>query len=55
MEKVLRNGDGDLSDEEMQGLEAIVLKKGRPVVFIRNGIYDDLPDPWKKLNCTRNS
>jgi endonuclease G len=51
VDKVLRNGDSDLSDEEIQGLEAIVLKKGRPVVFIRNGVYDDLPDPWKKLNA----
>ena len=51
VDKVLRNGDGDLTDDELQGLEAIVLKKGRPVVFIKNGVYDALPDPWQKLNA----
>ncbi|MCI0699638.1 MAG: DNA/RNA non-specific endonuclease [Planctomycetia bacterium] len=50
VEKVLVDGDRELSDAEMHGLEAIVLKQGRPVVFIRNGRYDPLPAPWTHLN-----
>lgn len=39
----------DLTDEEIQGLEAIVMPRERPVVFIRNGTYGVLPDPWSHL------
>lgn len=51
VDKVMTNGGGDLSDAEMFGLEAIVLPQGRPVAFIRQGVYDRLADPWTHLNA----
>jgi endonuclease G len=51
VDKLLMDREDHVTDEEIDGLEAIVLKEGRPVVFIRkNGTYDDLPNPWTKLN-----
>ena len=46
----LRSG-GSLSPDEAFGLEAIVLPDKRPVVFIRNNVFDPLPmDDWVHLN-----
>jgi len=46
----LRAG-GSLSPEEAFGLEAIVLLDKRPVVFIRNNVFDPVPmDDWVHLN-----
>jgi endonuclease G len=40
-----------LSPTELFGLEAIVLPDKRPVVFIRNNVYDAVPmDEWAHLN-----
>jgi endonuclease G, mitochondrial len=50
VDKVLTGKDSTVTDQELNGLEAIVMKEGRPVVFIRSGKYDDLPDPWTHLN-----
>jgi endonuclease G, mitochondrial len=36
----------ELSDAELFGLEAIVLPRERPVLFIQNDSYGDLPAPW---------
>ncbi len=36
----------ELSDSELFGLEAIVLPRERPVVFIQNDSFGDLPTPW---------
>ena len=35
-----------VQDAEIEALEAIVLPRERPVVFIQNGTYATLPDPW---------
>jgi hypothetical protein len=40
----------DLTDEEMAGLEAIVLPQNRPLVFVRGDSFDSVGDPWQKLN-----
>jgi endonuclease G, mitochondrial len=40
----------ELTDEEMFGLEAIVLPQNRPVVFVKGDFYDDVEHPWEKLN-----
>ena len=51
LEKLATDRHQDLSDAEMFGLEAIVMKEGRPVVYVRRGTYDPLPDAlWKGLN-----
>ena len=34
----------------MFGLEAIVMKENRPVVFVRGNSYDDVGEPWSSLN-----
>ncbi|MBO0698814.1 MAG: DNA/RNA non-specific endonuclease [Zavarzinella sp.] len=52
VDKVMTDTGGDLSDSEVSALEAIVLREGRPVAFIRNGKYDELADPWRGLNAT---
>lgn len=35
-----------LSDTELFGLEAIVLPRERPVIFIQNDSFGELPSPW---------
>ena len=35
----------------MFGLEAIVMKENRPVVFVRGNSYDDVGNPWSSLNA----
>jgi endonuclease G len=53
----LAEGDEEaVTDQELEGLEAIILLRERPVALIRpskNGgpaDYDTLPDPWDRLN-----
>lgn len=49
--KLAEDRHADLSNEEMFGLEAIVMKENRPAVYVRNGTYDPLPDAaWPTLN-----
>ena len=50
LEKLSGGRFSDISKNEMFGLEAIVMRENRPVVFVRNGTYDDLGDPWTDLN-----
>ena len=50
LDKLSENRHADITPNEMFGLEAIVLADNRPVVFVRNGSYDDLGDPWLSLN-----
>jgi endonuclease G len=50
LQKVKDGRHLDLTDEEMNGLEAIVLPQNRPVVFVRGNSYDDVDHPWEKLN-----
>jgi endonuclease G len=50
LKKVAEGRQHELSDEEMNGLEAIVLPQNRPVVFVKGDCYDDVEHPWEKLN-----
>jgi endonuclease G len=53
-EEGLRKLDGErenqVTDAELFALEAIILPRERPVVFIHNDCFDALPDPWTRLN-----
>lgn len=45
------NGDFDnMTPREQLQLEAIIEEVGRPVAFIRGGIFDRLPPPWEHFN-----
>jgi endonuclease G len=50
VEKLADNRHQDLTAKEMFGLEAIVMKENRPVVFVRGNSYDDVGNPWSSLN-----
>lgn len=50
LDKVLAGREDRLTDDEILGLEAIIMPQGRPAVFIRKGIFDDLSEPWQHLN-----
>jgi endonuclease G len=50
LKKVAEGRQHELTDEEMNGLEAIVLPQNRPVVFVKGDCYDDVEHPWEKLN-----
>lgn len=40
-----------ITPPEVDVLEAIVMPRERPVVFVRNGTYDDVESPWTHLNA----
>ena len=50
LRKMAEGRQHELTDEEMEGLEAIVLPQNRPVVFVKGDFYDDVEHPWEKLN-----
>jgi endonuclease G, mitochondrial len=50
LQKLSENRYQEITPNEMFGLEAIVLRENRPVVFVRGKSYDDLGDPWRSLN-----
>ena len=50
LSKLAQNRPQDLTGAEVFALEAIVMPQNRPVVFVRGDSYDDVPDPWSKLN-----
>jgi endonuclease G len=50
LKKVAEGRQHELTDEEMNGLEAIVMPQNRPVVFVERDSYDDVEHPWEKLN-----
>jgi endonuclease G len=50
LEKLADNRHQDITPNEMFGLEAIVMKENRPVVFVRGNSYDDVGNPWSSLN-----
>jgi endonuclease G, mitochondrial len=50
LEKLVDNRHRDITPSEMFGLEAIVMKENRPVVFVRGNSYDDVGNPWSSLN-----
>jgi endonuclease G len=50
VQKLIDNRPHEVTDQEQFALEAIVMPKYRPVVFVRGDSYDDVPDPWLSLN-----
>src|SRR4051812_14334430 len=50
LQKLAEGRHQDLTDTEMDGLEAIILPQNRPVVFVRGDSYDSVDEPWQKLN-----
>src|SRR5579864_6680331 len=49
--KLVDNRPDQISEREQYALEAIVLPKSRPVVFVEgDSVYDDIPEPWESLN-----
>jgi Trypsin-like peptidase domain/AAA ATPase domain len=50
LQKTAAAREYELTDEELFGLEAIVLPINRPAIFVRNHSYDDAADPWTILN-----
>lgn len=52
LDKMANDRLDQIVPDEQFALEAIVLPKIRPVVFITGeSTYDDLPDPWESLNA----
>ena len=51
LEKLADNRHQDITPNEMFGLEAIVMKENRPVVFVRGNSYDEVGNPWSSLNA----
>jgi hypothetical protein len=50
LHKLAENRVAEVTADEADALEAIVLPQNRPVVFVRNGGYDTLDEPWTSLN-----
>ena len=50
LEKLAENRHQAMTSSEIFGLEAIVMKENRPVVFVRGSSYDDVGSPWTSLN-----
>jgi endonuclease G len=50
LQKLAEDRVQEITPSEMFGLEAIVLPRNRPAVFVRGGSYDDLDGPWANLN-----
>ena len=46
LEKLKSNREDAASEPEIRALEAIVMPKYRPVVFVRGATYDDVEAPW---------
>jgi V8-like Glu-specific endopeptidase len=42
-------GENELSDEELLGLEVLVLLIGRPALFVIDGDFSTPPEPWGSL------
>src|SRR4051794_32440834 len=50
LRKLAEGRQQDLTDEELFGLEAIVLPQNRPVVFVTGDSYEAIDHPWENLN-----
>ena len=50
LQKLAEDRHHEITSNEMFGLEAIVMRQNRPVVFVRGNSYDDLGEPWSSLN-----
>jgi DNA/RNA endonuclease G (NUC1) len=50
VQKLAEGRHQELTNAEMDALEAIILPQNRPVVFVRGDSYDNVDNPWEKLN-----
>ena len=50
IQKLEQDREDQLTPIEMDALEAIVLPRERPVVFVKDGTYDSIGQPWTHLN-----
>jgi endonuclease G, mitochondrial len=50
LQKLVEDRHEQITPSEMFGLEAIILPRNRPAVFVRGDSYDNLGDPWLSLN-----
>jgi endonuclease G, mitochondrial len=50
LQKLADGRHSEITDGEIFGLEAIIMPQNRPVVFVRDGSYDPLGEPWLALN-----
>lgn len=54
LEKLARDAEPELSPDEQFGVEAIVLREGRPALFVEGGDFPtDLPPNWSVLEGQR--
>jgi S1-C subfamily serine protease len=51
--KVAEGREGELDDDELFGLEAIVLLEGRPAILIQEGDFHPPPHEWSRLSERR--
>lgn len=51
MQKMAEDREDKATNQELGALEAIVMPRNRPVVFVRGTSYDDVEDPWSTLNA----
>src|SRR5215211_8125358 len=51
--KLARGHEDDLDDDELFGLEAIVLLEGRPAILIQGGDFVPPPHEWSQLTERR--
>jgi hypothetical protein len=52
LRKLQEHREGDMSREEMLGIEAIVLARDRPAVFVRAETYDQIGGVWTDLDTS---
>ena len=50
MRKMVEDRHEDMTADETGGLEAIIMPKLRPVVFVHGASYDSVGDSWERLN-----
>jgi endonuclease G len=53
IQKLIDNRPHEMTEPEQSVLEAIIMPKYRPVVFVRGDSYDDVPEPWLSLNSAK--
>jgi endonuclease G len=53
IQKLIDNRPHEMTEPEQSVLEAIIMPKYRPVVFLRGDSYDDVPEPWLSLNSAK--
>ncbi len=53
LDKLRRNREQDVSEREVQGLEAIVRLEGRPAIIVQDGSFMEPPKLWAALKTVR--